>query len=264
VAVLKFCRSLGRVGWMERRFPDALHAVVLRRPLAQWQSCQRLLLLKRNRYFTNAPVLVLARNASHPCVKQVCDALDVRLPTLHSRDMAYGMETVGWHVRRLPDADVYRAFLAYWTATALSALHSEALVINTALLAECSEHRAMVETALETRIGARVDLKARPDARVMLGGPAAADMAAAHAAAAACLSTLGRSLDPARMDVLLRVLEEPGLPVSAAGRRVRAHGRKVERVGGVARRLRTAMMVGLARALQPLRRLHGDLVVRGK
>ena len=33
--VLKFCGSLGRVGWMRRRFPDAAHIVVLRDPLSR-------------------------------------------------------------------------------------------------------------------------------------------------------------------------------------------------------------------------------------
>ncbi len=262
VAVLKFCRSLGRVGWLERRFPDALHAVVLRRPLAQWNSCRRLLQQKRNRYFTNAPILVLARNADHPWVKQVCDALGVWLPALHSTDMDYGMEMVGWHVRRLPTAELYRAFLAYWTVTAVSALRSEALVIDTALLADSDDHRAAVEAALAGKIGARIDLRARAEARFTLDGPGAPDMAAAHGTAAACVSALGHDLDPARLDVLMRLLDEPGLPVPQAGRRVSARRWPAQRPAGVARRAHTAVMVAFARMLQPLRRLHGDFVLR--
>ena len=157
-AVLKFCRSLGRVGWMEQRFPDVLHAVVLRDPLEQWGSARRLLTEERNRYFTVAPLLVLARNPGHKLVRQACEALDVRLPVLGSTDMAYGVETVWRHVKHQDVTTQYRGFLAYWTATALAALQSRALLIDTALLARAPEHRAAVEAAFAARLGGPIDL----------------------------------------------------------------------------------------------------------
>jgi hypothetical protein len=36
--VLKFCRSIGRVAWMQRNFPGAVHVVVLRNPATQFGS----------------------------------------------------------------------------------------------------------------------------------------------------------------------------------------------------------------------------------
>ena len=44
--VLKFCRSMGRIAWMQRRFPGAVHVAVLRNPFAQfgadWADMPRL------------------------------------------------------------------------------------------------------------------------------------------------------------------------------------------------------------------------------
>jgi len=37
-SVLGFCRSLGRVPWLKRRFPDAVHVLLLRDPVQQWLS----------------------------------------------------------------------------------------------------------------------------------------------------------------------------------------------------------------------------------
>jgi hypothetical protein len=77
VPVLKFCRSLGRVPWMARHFPDAMHAVVLRDPVTQWLSARRQMEVMKNRYFVLAPFVILARNAAHPLVADALARLDV-------------------------------------------------------------------------------------------------------------------------------------------------------------------------------------------
>jgi hypothetical protein len=41
VPVLKFCRSTGRMAWMRRNFPQAVHVAVLRNPASQWASARR-------------------------------------------------------------------------------------------------------------------------------------------------------------------------------------------------------------------------------
>ena len=253
-ALLKFCRSLGRVAWMEQRFPTMLHAVVLRDARAQWRSGERLLAQTRNRYFTVAPILVLARNATHPLVRAACEALDVDLPPLGSTDMAYGMETVWRQVRRQDPATRYRGFLAYWTATALAALDSHALLIDTASIAHEPEHRATVQAALAEALGTRLDLAATPPDNTDLPEPP--DGAAARQAAAAFARAFGNALPPTRLAKLLGCLDAPATPVLRRQRAEHALPAAKPRVPG---RIGTAGMVVFANVLQRARRLHGRL-----
>ena len=259
-AVLKFCRSLGRVAWFEQRFPECLHAVVLRRPLAQWRSGQRLLVQERNRYFAVAPMLVLARNPGHLLVRQACGALGVRLPALGSHDMAYGMETVWRHVKRQDAAERYRGFLAYWTVTALSALQGNALLIDSGRLARSAEHRAQVEAALGAALGTVLGLAP--------SGPEPADtpdaeLARAQRDAASFLVAHADALAPHATGALLDALEVQGAAVQPA-RAVwdTAAEAPAPGSGGWWQRLWIAILVALARALQPLRRLHGEMARR--
>ena len=269
VAVLKFCRSLGRVGWMERRFPEMLHAVVLRDPLEQWRSGRRLLVEERNRYFTIAPLLVLARNAGHPLVRQACLALDVRLPVLGSTDMAYGVETVWRHVRHQDAATQYRGFLAYWIASAIAALQSRALLIDTALLARAPEHRAEVEAAFAARLGVTVDLSYRAANTTDIAGPGAGNVRQAHADAAALVREAGAALAPCRLARLTECLSVTGAMVVSRKPRAAVSSAWVSvpqaRVRmGLWQRGSVAVQVAFARVLKPLRRLHGEITRRGK
>lgn len=268
--VFKFCRSLGRVGWFEQRFPQAMHAVVLRDPLTQFRSAQRLLVEQRNRYFALAPLLVLAKNAQHPAVRQATASLGVRLPPLFSNDMAYGVEICWRHVKRQDQAERYRAFLAFWTLCALSALDSDALLIDMDIIRSDTEHRLQVETALRLRIGDSVNLHPRPacpdpDDRLRLAG-----IKDAHQAATALALAHRARLTPNRLDIILAKLAS-GDQAPGAGARVsvlvpswQTHdllGPTGHRSG--LQRLATAAMVLAAQALQPLRRLHGR-IVRGR
>jgi hypothetical protein len=256
-AVLKFCRSMGRVGWFEQHFPDAVHAVVMRDPVSQWRSSRRLMLEQRNRYFMVAPLLVLARNARHPLVEDAVAALGVRLPALHSDDMAYGVETVWRHVKRLEDDQRYRGFLAFWTACALGALQSRALLIDSGAIGGEPAHRAAVEQALEAALGEKIGLSPRPSApRLDPDGPA---MTEANEAAAELCRAFRDRLTADRLAVVLGML--------GAGR----HGATVRQVRPIQRgarapepaassafqRLATRGLVLLARGIQPVRRLHG-------
>ena len=265
VAVLKFCRSLGRVGWLEQRFPDMLHMVVLRDPLAQWRSGQRLLEEERNRYFTVAPLLVLARNPGHDLVQAACEALGVRLPWLGSRDMAYGVETVWRHVRRQDAAERYRGFLAYWIVTALAALNSRAMLVDTALMGRSPEHRAVVEAAFAARLGAPLCLASEAINGSDPAGKPGRELALAHGDAAAFAEAFGGGLAPRRLAKLLGCLAVDGGPATPSRAVVRAPacvmGPPAVRAG-VGRWVQVWLMVVFARALKPLRRLHGKVTRR--
>jgi hypothetical protein len=259
--VLKFCRSMGRVGWFERLFPQALHAVVLREPSAQFRSGQRLLIEQRNRYFALGPMLVLARNAQHPDVRAAAHALGVNLPTLYSDDMDYAIEACWAHVRHASPAERYRGFLAFWTLCAISALDSEALVIDVDAIGEDLAHRGDIEGALQARIGEPIQLvpRASPPSVATLLPPRWRE---AHDAAGSFARAHGMRLSPQRLNLILEKLGDddsaphtppswgtPVLPVTVASLSLPRH-------------IATWAEVRFARAVQPLRRLHGSIAGR--
>ncbi len=261
VPVLKFCRSLGRVGWLEQLFPQALHAVVLRDPIAQFASAQTLLQEQRNRYFALAPVLVLARNAQHPLVREAASALGVSLPPLFSDDLDYAVETVWRQVRRASAEERYRAFLAFWTLSTMTALDSQALVIDMSSIGGDAAHRHAAEAALRSAIGEPIQLIPRAQGKPVRPPPAG--YLEAHRAAATLVRGHRNRLSSERLDVILAKLDvgqsvpagrrswKPAiLPPPPPETRPKLH------------RLGTWAMVRFARALQPLRRLHGAVVAR--
>ena len=190
VPVLKFCRSTGRVAWMQAAFPEALHVVLLRRPDAQWASSRRQMEAMGNPYFVVMPLLVLALNAQAPVVVQACRALDVRLPQLHrdipDRALRLGVRMaerlgrgpgVPWLRRRglsraravctrfvgqLSWPDRYRVFLAHWMACALSALPTDSFLMDADRLLESRCLRDAMAAELERRCGLRLHLPVDP------------------------------------------------------------------------------------------------------
>ena len=269
VPVLKFCRSLGRVGWLEQLFPQALHAVVIRDPMSQFASTQRLLLEQRNRYFALAPLLVLARNAHVPAVREAALALGVTIPALHSDDMDYAVETSWRHVWRASPDERYRGFLAFWTLCAISALESEALVIDTEALATDPEHRRSVEQAISGVIGEAVNLvpRAAHASEQNRRTEPAMWRAEAHRAAESLIVANHARLTPERMATILAKLE-PGActarPTRAATPWPAPAPPPVRAPRGARQRVITWAAVRLARAMQPLRRAHGAIVWRSK
>ena len=254
VCVLKFCRSLGRTAWLQRRFPGALHAVVIGDPVAQWASAQTLLAVQRNRYFATVPFLVLARNADHPLVRDAIAALDVRLPRLYSPDVAYGMEACWRHLRRTGAEEQYRGFLAFWTACGIQALCGGAPVLDARKAASDSVCRRDVETILSAALCQRIDLRSRSAAEIKR----APWLDAAHQAASQVIRARGDALMPERRDTLLGYLATDG-PAPARPRAHRAAPPAAEPPRTKAQCMTTSAAVLIARALQPIRRLHGAL-----
>jgi len=261
VPVLKFCRSLGRVGWLEKLFPQALHAVVLRDPIAQFASAQSLLQEQRNRYFALAPVLVLARNAQHPLVREAASALGVNLPPLFSDDLDYAVETVWRQVRRASPEERYRAFLTFWTLSTMCALDSGALVIDMSSIGSDPEHRHAAEEALRAVIGEPVQLIPRAQAR--LPGPLPAGYLEAHRAAETLVRGHRSRLSSERLDIILGKLDHgPSVPAARRSWKPAVLPPPLPETRPKLHRLGTWAMVRLARATQPLRHLHGVMVAR--
>jgi hypothetical protein len=143
--VLKFCRSLGRIGWMMERFPDALHTVLLRNPASQWRSSRRQMDEDGNRYFLLAPYLIMARNPGNALLADAMRRLDVAPPARIGRNFGLTVTATWRHVQRLDWAQRYRGFLAVWAATAVAACASGADVIDADSLGSDVAHREAVE-----------------------------------------------------------------------------------------------------------------------
>jgi len=256
--VLKFCRSLGRVPWMARHFPDAMHAVVLRDPVAQWLSARRQMEFGKNRYFVLAPFVILARNASHPLLADALARLQVPMPPHLSRDLGVTTQACWHHVRRLSWAERYRGFLALWAASSVTALRSDAMVIDSESLLEDTPHGAAVEQALGRAAGFPLSLfdGHRPAAApVWIGSEAEAQDAVRAAHAALDFVTEARAMLPAaHTRLLVRKLAPRFLPVSSrAAVPPASPGRRQADAwawGGA------WLYVVLARLSYPLRRVH--------
>jgi hypothetical protein len=254
VPVLKFCRSLGRVPWMARHFPDAMHAVVLRDPVTQWLSARRQMEVMKNRYFVLAPFVILARNAAHPLVADALARLDVPMPPHVSRDLGITTQVCWQHVRGLDWAERYRGFLALWAAASATALRSDALVIDSESLGENTPHGAAVERALGNAAGIRLSLfgghRPAPEAGG-IGNAAEAEDATRAAFAALDLVTEWRAgLPAAHTRLLVRKLAPRFSPA------VRVEVPRARRPRAVAAWMRAVLYVVTARATYPLRRGH--------
>jgi hypothetical protein len=164
-------------------------------------------------------------------------------------------------VRRASPAERYRGFLAFWALCAMSALDSRALVIDVDAIGEDLAHRRDIEQALQARIGEPIQLVPRaspPPAAI----PPPPGWREAHDAAGSFVRAHGLRLSTQRLSLILQKLGDddsvvrtpqswrtPVLPMPVAS-------------AGLPRRIATWAQVRFARAMQPLRRLHGSIAGR--
>jgi hypothetical protein len=193
--VLKFCRSLGRIGWMERNFPQAIHIAVLRNPLAQFISAQRQFQRFGNPYFVAMPLLLLAMHRDVPVIAAAIRHLAVALPSLPSgAPVRANLAACAAHLRRSEAAAQYRGLLAFWMATAACIPDTIDLIVDSDLLTSAADYRRQCEIDLATLSGRVVDLGdarggAGLDASMLAtSGLRRADLWQAHDAAEAFLA----------------------------------------------------------------------------
>jgi hypothetical protein len=156
--VLKFCRSVGRIGWMQRHFPEAVHIAVLRNPYAQFASELRQFVLHGNGYFIAMPLLLLAMHRDLPMVNACIRHLGTELPSppeCHS----LGGRLAGYEasMRSGSPAAWYRGFLAFWALAAAAMPDTMDLIINGDLLEHSSRYRRQCEFELAMLTGQMVD-----------------------------------------------------------------------------------------------------------
>ena len=156
--VLKLCRSVGRIGWMQRHFPEAVHIVVLRNPRAQFASALRQFVLYGNTYFLAMPLLLLAMHRDLPAVGACIRHLGTELPSLpESHSLRARLAACEATVRCSSPAAWYRDFLACWVLTAATTPVTVDLIINSDLLERSNRYRRQCEIELTTLTGQTVD-----------------------------------------------------------------------------------------------------------
>ncbi|QVN22968.1 hypothetical protein [Burkholderia pyrrocinia] len=118
IPVFRFGESLGRLAWMRRAFPDVVHIVVARNPLAQWQSCCDRLVAHHDAHCIALPFLALACGRSVPAVERVVVGLRIDLPDnfpyVGERPAGHCVEFFKAHAAYVGPAAAYRAFLGCW------------------------------------------------------------------------------------------------------------------------------------------------------
>lgn len=248
-AVLKFCRSLGRVGWFAQHFPDALHLTVLRNPWTQWLSARHQFIAHRNAYFLLAPFLIMARNADRPEIAEAVRALSVPMAPRLGRALGLDHDAAERHVRRLAWPDRFRGFLAFWAATAMAAARAGATIVDAGAMARDAAYREGI--GAEIRRGSRLPL-VLPAQRITPGPrtePTPLEAEICQLASDLVREALASLAAPPLMPGLLP--PRPGPPA-----------RRVARNGALLAGLRTAdaaAYTAAKRLTYPLRRLRGAL-----
>lgn len=168
--VLKFCRSLGRVGWMQQHFPQAVHVAVLRNPLAQFASAQRQFTAHGNSYFLVMPWLLLGMHQHLPQVAAVLRHLEIAPPHPTHSGLPAALASGEAALRQHGPACWYRVFLAFWVVSALAIPNTIDLLIDSDLLTRSSAYRQRIQHRMAMLSGLTVDLdEAQASAQPAIG-----------------------------------------------------------------------------------------------
>jgi hypothetical protein len=152
--VLKFCRSLGRVGWMRQVFPHAVHVAMLRNPASQFASAQHYLAHEDTPYFLVVPLAVLLRNRGNDRVADALRIFDVRPPSLPV-DATWDdtLQACATWIGRTPVEQWYRGFMAFWLLCVTSLPDSLDRCIDSDLLTLDPGYRTTVRSDLVALTG---------------------------------------------------------------------------------------------------------------
>ncbi|AVQ04030.1 hypothetical protein B7G68_20575 [Caulobacter segnis] len=148
--VLACCRTLGRAGWLKRRF-GGFHVVLVRDPVQQWLSFYSLRRRPRPTYFELCHYVLLSEMAvwRDAARRLLGHDFDGRGP-LNRR-----LAAVRRKFKRSPASLSFQAFLAVWLASHLKALPHADLVIDVDRLARDGAYAREVEQAIWLGCGLR-------------------------------------------------------------------------------------------------------------
>ncbi len=169
--VLKFCGSIGRIGWMRRHFPEAVHIVVLRDPFEQYASSAQKFAAHGLGHFLGRPLLLLTLNRDLPLVARAIRHLRVELPDFSKcGSMQAKLSACIAHLRGNDPAAWYRGFLAFWIATAATIPDEVDLIIDSGALARSRSYRRRCGIELARLTGRMVDFDDANDGQDIMNG----------------------------------------------------------------------------------------------
>jgi hypothetical protein len=204
IAVMKHCRTVGRLGWMRTHFPSARHIAVVRSPWGQWLSGWRIYKASGNAYFVTKPLEILALHHDQPLFARALKALHLSPELLNGAVKSATRRGLRLGVSAATAPGVfYRAFLAFWTSMTYTTLLNVEDVIDSDRLGGSQAYRRETEQMIQQRSGLTIDLSnAHPlPAFGPVAGISSADIERWHSEAVSSLSSfaeLDRMIPQAR------------------------------------------------------------------
>lgn len=150
--VLACCRTLGRAGWLKRRF-GGFHIVLIRDPVQQWLSFYSLRRRPRPTYFELCHYVLFSEMAGCADVSRALlgHAFGGAGP------LAERIAAVRARLKRAPASVSFQAFLAVWLRSYLKALPHANLVVDVDRLARDQVYARTIEHAIEAGCGLHPD-----------------------------------------------------------------------------------------------------------
>lgn len=149
--VLACCRTLGRIGWLRRRF-GGFHVVLIRDPLQQWLSFHSLRKRPRPTYFELCQYVLLSEaSGAEPLARRL------GLPAPKGGALAQRIAAVRRRLKRAPAKTSFTAFLAIYLLSYLKALPQADLVIDVDRLGQDPDYAARIGQALRVGCGLAPD-----------------------------------------------------------------------------------------------------------
>lgn len=150
--VLACCRTLGRAGWLKRRF-GGFHVILVRDPVQQWLSFYSLRRRPRPTYFELCHYVLLSEMAGREAVARAL----LGHAFAGGGSLADRLAAVRGKLKRAPASVSFQAFLAVWLASHLKALPEADLVVDVDRMARDRAYAAEVERATEAGCGLKPD-----------------------------------------------------------------------------------------------------------
>jgi len=148
--VLACCRTLGRIGWLRRRF-GGTHVVLIRDPVQQWRSFYSLRKRPRPTYFELCQYVILSEAAGGEAGARRL-GLEAGEGELTDR-----IQAARKRLKRAPARVSFAAFLAVYVLSYLAALPRADLVIDVDRLGSDPEYARTMATAIEVLTGVTLD-----------------------------------------------------------------------------------------------------------
>lgn len=148
--VLACCRTLGKVGWLRRRF-GGTHIVLIRDPVQQWGSFYSLRKRPRPTYFELCQYVILSEAAQG---KAGARRLGLKAG---KGDLWARIRQVRRRFKRAPAGVSFAAFVAVYMLSYLAALPRADLVIDVDRLGSDPDYARTMATAIAVLTGVRLD-----------------------------------------------------------------------------------------------------------